>query len=415
MNHIVIGMVAMVACCCTAVASGQSRPDSLPPQPKVLRQLEDLQERVMSRVVASRNPKSAGKFKVIFMPPPFDNIPDYGFNIGAGVSGIFKTGSDPLLYTSSIPLSARFGFTDPFSFNVKCSPTLYFCGNRLKLSALAMYQQRYEHYFGIGYSTNISMARDRAVNGYQSCLWRVSPEVSVRVGRGDVYVGVVADYRHETMLRPGDFLLSDGGFAAIGGDAGRAKLVDVGAGVDFTIDTRDVAYGPEEGVLLNARAMYYAKCLGGDFNYGKLTLDYRHYMRLWGRENVLSWGISSYNAVGRDIPFARYATIGDGYVTRGYYGYQFRDKSVLKAHVEYRYMFNFNTLVGQLLVNRFGVAGWGGIALLGENVVRYDAALPEIGVGLRMKAAPRVNARFDVGYGTATGKVLYYFGITELF
>ena len=119
--------------------------------------------------------------------------------------------------------------------------------------------------------------------------------------------------------------------------------------------------------------------------------------------------------LGGDVPFARYANVGDCYVMRGYYGYQFRDKSVLKGHVEYRYMLNFDTLAGRMLLNRFGVAAWSGIAFTGRNVVRYDAALPEVGAGFRVKVTPRSHLRFDWGYGTATRDVMFYVGINELF
>lgn len=396
----------------TAEMNGQQSPQL----PKFVQKLSGFQQKVVDKMTGSQRPQSSkGGFKMIFMPPPFGNLPEYGFGLGVGVCGLFKTGSDPALYTSSIPLNVKFGFTDPFSFRVRSTPTLYFSRNMLKVSAEISYKQSNEHYFGIGYSTNKDIIRERAVTGYQSRCWQVSPEVEWKLGNSDFYVGIVADFSYDTMRTPGSYLLNSEEYIAVGGSADGLKLMDVGAGVDVSLDTRDLAYAPYDGAWIDARAVWYSKSLGSDHNYGKITLDYRHYKQIGGKRCVLSWGLSSSNVVGNDIPFARYATVGDIYTTRGYYGYQYRDKSVLKAHIEYRYMFNFNTLVGRLLLNRFGVAGWTGIAAMGENAIKYNAVLPEVGAGVRLQVAPRVNFRFDLGYDTVGKRVLKYFGIAETF
>lgn len=385
--------------------------------PGLVQKMADFQQKVVDKMTSSQRQQTSDKgvLKIVFMPPPLGNLPEYGFGLGVGVCGLFKTRNEPTLYTSKIPLNVRFGFTDPFSFKVRCSPILYFMKNNLKVAAEISYQQSNEHYFGIGYSTNKSMERDRLVTGYQSRRWQLSPEVEWRIGGSDFYMGVVADFSYDTMRNPGSYLTGCAEYVADGGTTDGLKLMDVGAGVDLSLDTRDVAYSPYDGAWIDLRAVWYSKSLGSDHNYGRLSLDYRHYKQIGGKRCVLSWGVSSSNVFGNDIPFARYATVGDIYTTRGYYGYQYRDKSVLKAHVEYRYMFNFNTVAGKLLLNRFGVAGWTGIAAMGENVLKYNAVLPEVGAGVRLQVAPRVNFRFDLGYDTVGKRVLRYFGISETF
>ena len=383
----------------------------------LVERIDNLNRKVMGRLAEGREASTAGssRFKVIFLPPPLGNLPDYGFALGVGVCGLWKTQNDALLYTSRLPLSVKFGFTNPFSFDARFQPTLFFNHNALKVSAEVFYRHRNEHYFGIGYDVNRSLECDRAVTGYQSRLLGITPEVELRLGRSDVYVGAVADFRYETMLNAGSYVAATPEFATIGGTASKSTLTDVGAGVDLSVDTRDNVLLPKSGLSVDARALFYLKGLGGDFNYTRFTLDYRHYQQLFGYGNTLSWGVASSNVFGGNVPMVRYATIGDCFVSRGYYGYQFRDKSVLKAHVEYRYMFNFNTPVGQLLINRFGVAVWGGVAFMGRNMLRYDAALPEVGAGLRMKVTSRSHMRFDWGYGIATRDVMFYVGVNELF
>lgn len=380
------------------------------------KKMADFQLKMMQRVADSQRPKSSnGGFKVIFMPPPLGSMPEYGFGLGLGGCGIFKTGRQPTLYTSSIPVNVRFGFTNPFSFRITSTPVLYFRNNRLKIGAEIYYQQRYEHYFGIGYETNKNISRDRYVTGYQSRRWHVSPKVEWKVGASDFYMGIIADFSYDKMRNPGSCLLENYEYDRAGGTIDGLTLMDVGAGLDLSLDTRDVAYSPYNGVYINLRSIYYSKAVGSDHSYGKITFDYRHYKQIGGKRCVLAWGLSSSNVIGNDIPFARYATIGDIYATRGYYGYQYRDKSVLKAHVEYRYMFNFKGIVARMLINRFGVAGWTGMAVMGENIVKYNAVLPELGAGVRMQISPRVNMRFDLGYDINEKRMLKYFGISETF
>lgn len=391
--------------------------DSTAQLPEFVQKMTDLQHKMLEKVAESQMPKTGGnKFKVAFMPPPFGSMPEYGFGLGVGVCGMFKTDfSNPTLYTSMLPLNVRFGFTNPFSFAVNFNPTIYFNDNKLKVAAKISYKQMNEHYFGIGYSTNKSLDKNWDITGYQSRRWQVSPEVEWKLGKSNLYMGVVADFIYEDIRKPGSYLLGNAEYLAEGGNADGLSLMDVGAGVDISYDTRDVEYSPYRGVYMDMRAVYYGKFMGSDHDYGKIELDYRQYCQIGNRRSVLAWGVSSSNVIGTDVPFARYATIGDIYTTRGYYGYQYRDKSVLKAHVEYRYMFNFNTMAGELLLNRFGVAGWTGLAALGENVVKYNAVLPEIGAGIRLHVMDRISAHLDFGYDINAKEVRRYFGISEVF
>lgn len=416
MRLTIIATVSAIAIALTSSAQGAVA-DTVQHNGSFVEKLDNLNRRVIGSLAEGREVTTAGssRFKVIFLPPPLGNLPDYGFALGVGACGLWKTQRDPLLYTSRLPVSVKFGFTNPFSFDARMQPVLYFNRNALKVSAEVFYRHRNEHYFGIGYDTNRSMERDRGVTGYQSRRFGFTPEVEWRLGRSPVYVGAVADVGYETMHNAGSYVAQAAEFQSLGGTAAKSSLMDVGAGVDISMDTRDNMIVPKRGFTLDARLLVHAKALGSDFNYSTFTIDYRHYRRLWGNDNVLSWGVVSSNAIGGNVPFARYATVGDRYVMRGYYGYQFRDKSVLKGHVEYRYMLNLDNQLGRLLLNRFGVAAWGGLALMGRNMVSYNAALPEIGAGLRLKVTPRSHVRFDWGYGTATRDVMFYVGVNEMF
>ena len=383
----------------------------------IIERLDNLNRKVIGSLAEGREATTSGsrRFKVIFLPPPLGNLPDYGFALGVGACGLWKTQNDPLLYTSRLPVSVKFGFTSPFSFEARMEPVMYFNRNKLRVSARAIYRHSNEHYFGIGYAANRTMERSTAVTGYRSRRLDFTPEVEWRLGRSSAYLGVVANVGYESLHDAGSYVAQTLEYAALGGTASRSTLTEVGAGVDFSVDTRDNMLVPRRGLTLDARVLFYAKALGSDFDYMRLTIDYRQYARTGADGGTIAWGVVSSNVLGGSVPLNRHATVADGYVMRGYYGYQFRDKSVLKAHAEYRYMLNLNTPAGMLLLNRFGVAAWAGVAATGSNMVRYDAVLPELGAGLRLRVTPRSHLRFDWGYGTATRDVMFYVGVNELF
>ena len=398
------------------MAAGGTAADTVAAAGGFVQKLNDFNDRTLERIAENQNPRAGSKARIIFTTPPLGSVPEYGFGLGVGAAAIFKTDySQPLLYTSKVPLTVRFGFTDPFSYTIACNPTLYFNSNKLKVAAQISYRQANEYYFGIGYSTNRRQEHSRGITGYQSRRWEFSPEVQWRLGGSDVYMGLVGDLICDNVRHPGTFLQSDALYIDAGGDENGLKMTDVGVGAEVTYDTRDDAKSAFSGVYISLRGIAYGKWMGSDSNYGRVSLDYRQYMRLGGRRNVLSWGASSSNAIGGDVPWTRFATVGDLYYTRGYYSYQYRDHSVLKAHIEYRYMFDFNNEVGQLLLNRFGVACWTGFAMLGPNPLRYEGFLPEAGAGLRLKITYRLNFHLDFGYDAHEHCVRRYFGLAETF
>lgn len=399
-----------------AVAAGPAAADSTAGQSNLLERLNRFNDRMLERVAENQNPTAGSKARIIFTTPPLGSVPEYGFGLGVGAALVFKTDYDaPLLYTSKVPLTARLGLTDPFSYTVMCSPVIYFNQNKLKVAAELSYRQANEYYFGIGYSTNRRQERALSLTGYQSRRVEFSPEVQWRVCDAGVYMGFVGDLIYDRMSRPGTFLTQDAEYIASGGDADGLTMTDVGVGVDVAYDTRDDAKGAFRGVYVGLRGVVYGKWIGSDHNYGRVWLDYRQYVPVGGPRSVLSWGVSSSNAAGGDTPWARYATVGDLYYTRGYYSYQYRDRSVLKAHVEFRYMFNFATEAGRQLLNRFGVACWTGLAALGPNPLRYEGVLPELGAGLRLKINYRLNFHLDFGYDAHDHCARRYFGLTETF
>ena len=95
---------------------------------------------------------------------------------------------------------------------------------------------------------------------------------------------------------------------------------------------------------------------------------------------------------------------------------KYRNLSTLVGIVEYRHMFNFgDETKARRFFSRFGFAGWGGLGLMGKNPVKYEKALPNLGIGLRVEVQPRMNFRLDIGRNLVDKQNLIYFNMTESF
>jgi len=376
--------------------------------------LMKLQNNLTERILRNENSYTDRKVHFRFIPGMGRN-PDYGFSLGAGAAMSFYTSrTDSLLSRSNIPLQFSCTLKEPFSFKILSSPEFYFNGNRIKLSADIQYHKWLEYYYGVGYSTNRSISRERGINSYISRLFYFTPTFQVKIGDLSLYGGIKGSILHENIKDPGSFLISDYHYIESGGTQEGLKSTGIGLGPAITLDTRDNTYNSTEGVYFNLESLFYSTLLGGKAKYSTLTMDYRQYARLGSYKSILAWNVTSNNSFGSEIPFMRYATIGAIMPFRGYYGYQYRDKSILVTQVEYRYMFNIGG-PWSILVNRFGFSLWGGLGFMGKNPIKYEAVLPEAGAGIKIKATRHAIFRFDCGYSTRDNRFLWYIGMSQSF
>ena len=347
--------------------------------------------------------------------PSIRRTPGYGFSFGLGGAVSFYTDKTDLrLRRSEVPLAVSVAFTKPFSYQIACEPTFYFAGNALRLSATISYRDWLEYYFGVGYKTCHNPQYENKRYTYESALTRFKPSLQFRMGNDNLYGGIVAEVWHEQINNPEQFVVNDTHFRQLTGNTSRHSATGTGAGLNITYDSRDVPNDAYRGTLLSAETMLYTSALGGNTRYGTLTVDYRQYVRLRGRKQVLAWNITSNNVFGNHVPFMRYATIGGLNNFRGYYNYQYRDKSMLTAQVEYRYWLQVNSQWGVLL-NRFGFAVWAGSGAIGTNPVRYEALLPQAGAGVRFALRDRLNFRFDVAHNPIDHDTMWYISFSESF
>lgn len=98
-------------------------------------------------------------------------------------------------------------------------------------------------------------------------------------------------------------------------------------------DSRDNIYDPHEGKRIGYSLEWAG--LGGDFDFTKVTADYRYYYR-GGGETVWALNLGAGYAHG-DMPLSQRFSMGGSETLRGYEDDQFRGNSMLKATLEYRF------------------------------------------------------------------------------
>lgn len=373
---------------------------------KNMNKMVDFQQRVTNYMYGDNPNDDKFRAKLIL---PVGSRPEYGISVGAGVDLSFKTKKEMNLHRSSVPVYAAFSVKSPFSYEIRATPDIYLHHNLIRVGGDFHYIQWQDNFYGVGYSEVRDRVKEKGVTTYMYRRMRLDPKVMLCIFNQWWYVGALGSVIKQYVYRPGTFVqgydqYQQQGFNEDGGS------YTIGGGINVVFDTREADYWR---MLFDVKMLYYG---GSGYSYGKLQVDYRQYENIAGYKNsTLAWGICSSNVFGKNIPMFEYASIGDIYSFRGYLGNQYRDNSAIKASIEYRYHFNFDSYWGRLIVNRLGFSVFAGIGAIGPKILKYECALPNFGAGVRFQLTEKRAFRFECAYNTVNRKCTLYWGISEAF
>ena len=164
-------------------------------------------------------------------------------------------------------------------------------------------------------------------------------------------------------------------------------------------DSRDNIYDPHAGKR-NSYSFEWAG-LGGDFEFEKITVDYRYYLPL-PKNRVMAFDLAAGYAWG-DMPLSQRFSVGGGDSLRGYKDDQFRGNSMLRGTAEYRFPIR-NKVQGVVFYDI-------GYAWDKRDQSAFDLGLMEYGYGIGLRInSPLGPIKLDWGKGKQRNRFHFSFG-----
>lgn len=195
---------------------------------------------------------------------------------------------------------------------------------------------------------------------------------------------------------------ADNGELAKGTIPGSAGSIITGAGLHFIYDNRDNVLYPGKGYLLNVSFIRNGKFLGGNYNFSKYTIDATLYKKLTAKSILAANSFNSFTT--GNVPFQQLSQIGGSKIMRGYYQGRYTDKNLSAVQTELR----------SVIYKRFGVALFGGVAIIGSGspVLDFTNLYKNYGAGLRftLNRKEHLNLRLDYAFGRQSRGFYLSFG-----
>ncbi len=271
-------------------------------------------------------------------------------------------------------------YTLNHQWNVNIVSTVYFGGNnKWFLYSRGGYKQYPDYYYGI----NSRFDYQRIGYSSNNFYLQLQPQ---RYLTDEWIVGGNIDFYY-------DYAKSADTSVVVPGWNERIFLPGFGGLVSY--DSRDGIYYPSKGFFVKLMGAYYPSAFDMSRQMGKISVDYRHYITLY-KELIFAYQFKSEWAVGKNVPFQMFSTIGGMDVVRGIRQGQFRDNAYMALQAELRFP----------IWNIFrGCVFWG----MGDvyNTADWRWQAPKMGYGLGLRLAinkQKVNVRFDIAHDYIQGK-----------
>ena len=322
------------------------------------------------------------------LPGPFVN-PLQGFGIGVAAIGLYSP-EDRHENTQVSTIGIKSYGSTSGSYGLGIENRTYFSDDTWRLEIDSWISHSPQSYWGIGRKNAES---NKLATEVEAKVFQVTPKALYRL-LNNTYLSVGWDFlSYANINAVGDALTAD-------------ELVDrkvSGLTVGLAYDSRDFALNAYDGMLIRLDYDGYYSFIGSDNKFARTRFNYRQYHKV-APSMVLAWELYAEGLNG-DIPWFAMSEMGIDGRMRGYYQGQYRDKYQINTQIELR----------QQLNHRHGFAYWLGAGNVAGNEkdLFNETWLPTVGIGYRLTFKPRVNIRFDMGFGKDSSG--FYFQINEAF
>lgn len=178
---------------------------------------------------------------------------------------------------------------------------------------------------------------------------------------------------------------------------------NLGWGAALIYDNRHNVLNVRDGLFAELAFLTYSPAFLSQYSFRSVNLDIRSSHPV-SRHNVVAWQVSG-NFLSGNTPFNHLAMMGGEMMMRGYYSGRFRDRNMIAAQIEHRWLpFNFS--------KRFGGAVFASAAAVAPTIGQFSTRHIRTagGVGLRYLLFPKkdIYLRADIGF-TREGPGFYLF------
>lgn len=321
-------------------------------------------------------------------------------NTEIGLSGLllYYHGRDTTNRLSEV--TARTFFTFENQYGAFLEHALYTDNNDWFMLGNIRYQSFPVSFYGIGISTTLS---DEQTVSAQQLLIR---ERILRKIRGNFYAGVNLDYNLTTSVAFSNPKLLPESPRLHGKDG----FQNLGLGLGLVLDTRHNVLNVRDGYFMEFALINSSPALLSDHNFQYINLDTRLFETL--RENqVLAMQLVGQFSWG-EVPFNQLPQIGGPFLMRGYYQGRFRDRHLLAAQMEYRFLplpLGFTDRIGAVF---FASAG---TIYNDATAVEFRHLKGAAGGGLRFLLFPKKDVYIRLDYALTREGNGFYIYIGEAF
>ena len=323
--------------------------------------------------------ESPAKVRHILILPIIARSIETGWSFGVVSASTFHLQAhDSATRTSNAQAVAL--YTTRGQFVTALNGSIYFPGERYIVNEQLSYSSFPDNFWGLGKATP-----DSNKESYKFKQYYIYLHPQRRVG-SNLFLGLV--FEHQRVF---DINYDAGKLFDKQNIAGRHGYRISGLGLSFTFDTRNNAFSPSKGTMMQFWFDHFITFLGSDYQYTNYNIDIRRFIRIYKNQVLALQAFAQ--LTGGDVPLRSLAALGGANSMRGYYAGRFRDKNQGVLQAEYRVP----------LFGRLGAVGFAGIGNVGPELkdVNFQCLKYSYGGGLRisLNKTEKLNLRLDYGLG----------------
>jgi outer membrane protein assembly factor BamA len=338
--------------------------------------------------------KSRANIRPILVLPIIARSIETGWSFGLASAATFHLKSrDTAIRTSNAQALAL--YTTRRQFVVALNGSIYFPGERFILNEQFSYSSFPDNFWGLG-----KHAPDSNKESYRFKQYYIYLHPQFLVGKS-LFLGVLYEYQRVFAI---DYL--HGGLFDQQDVTGRNGYHVAGFGLSLTYDTRNNAFDPDKGVMLQFYFDHFIPFFGSDYQYTNYVVDLRRFLRIFKRQVLALQIFGSFNT--GEVPLRSLAYLGGASTMRGYYAGRYRDKNAAVIQAEYRIP----------LFWRIGAVGFGDIGNVGPELkdINLYHFKYSYGGGLRVALNQKEKLNLRLDYGVARGSSQgFYLQLGEAF